>query len=1132
MKLSFILLIVTFFQANAMTFAQKVSMKVSKAPLNTVFYELSKQTGYNFMADANLSKKIHTVSVDLQAVSLKQAIEKCFEGIAVDVVLNEEHKTVFIKEAPKAKAENREMTRKVQQHTVSGTVRSPDNQLMQGVSIGVRNKSTRAFTDEKGNYSVTVSPNDTVVYSFIGYASQLQPVKGRSNINVVLQPAEEKIDDVVVIGYGEVKRSDLTGSVGEVSMEDLQKAPVATMEQALAGRIAGVQVSSNDGQPGEGMNIVIRGGNSLTQSNAPLYVIDGFPTEDAISGVLNPKDIESITVLKDASATAIYGSRGANGVIVVETKKGKVGAPSLTYDASLGYQNVTKQMEMMSPYEFVKYQLEINPSIATTAYLTRPERILDDYRHIDPIDWQGKMFETAPLHIHNLSLTGGTGQTKYAVSGSIFDQSGIIVNSGHKRYQGRVLLDQRINEKLRLFVNVNSSKENSYGQPVRSHQSNSLQAYSTYLMYRVWGYTPVELEGMDIDQDPIDDMATDDRFNPYLSAMNEINKRTTNTLFANARLHYAFAKDFELTIRGGISNRSILQEAFYNELTSRGYPFANNTRGVNGQIYNTHHNRWVNENLLRYRKRINRDNNINVIAGMTFQSNENKHSGFASQRVPNPELGISGLDQGELMTLASSISKNTLVSFLSRANYNFKSKYLFTASFRADASSKFAKGQKWGYFPSGAFAWSMGKEGFMKTLDFVSDAKLRVSYGITGNNRVTDFPYLSPLNMPFGYFYSFNNQTPMHGVVSDGFGNEDLRWESTEQVDIGYDLSLFKDRINLTVDLYRKNTKDLLLDAVVPYSTGYSTIFKNIGRIRNEGIEVSLSTVNYRNKSFEWSSDFNIAFNRNKVLALSEGQEKLISTISFPASYTEAQLYLAKVGGPASSFFGYKWEGNYQIEDFDVLSDGSYRLKKTVPSNGSPNVQPGDIKYRDYNGDGVVNDQDRVFIGRGIPIHVGGFNNNFVYKNLSLNVFFQWSYGNDIYNANRDMFEGNEYNRAGLNQYATYANRWTPENPNNEYFRSGGQGPTGMFSSRVIEDGSFLRLKTVALSYRLPESISKRLTLKNIEAYMSAQNIFTWTKYSGMDPEVSVQNSALTPGLDYSAYPRERAITFGVKVSL
>ncbi len=1119
-------LLVLCFQLQVRASAQSVTLNLENTSLKEVFRQLRKQTGYGFLYKESDLIGTKPVSVSLTNKALKEALDKCFAN--QPLTYNIEKNFVIIKR------KSVEINASVKQViNVTGKVTDEKNEPLVGVSIRVKNAQSSTISDVNGNYKINVPGKESVlIFTYLGFATQERKLGENKVINVKLIQEASKLDEIVVVGYGEVKRGDLTGAVGEVKMEDMQKAPVATIEHALAGRIAGVQVSSNDGQPGESLNIVIRGGNSLTQSSSPLYVIDGFPVEEAISAILNPKDIESITVLKDASATAIYGSRGANGVIVVETKKGKIGTPVLTYDGSLGFQAVTKKMDLLSSYEFVKYQLEINEAIATSSYLTAPGRSLDDYKSIDPIDWQGKMFETAPLHIHNLSLNGGTAQTKYSVSGSIFDQTGVIVNSGYSRYQGRLLLDQKINNQLKLFANVNASKEMSFGQPVSSSRSTSGQAYSTYLMYQVWGYSPIEREGINLEEDPIDDMATDSRFNPYLSAKNELNKRTTSTLFANARLNYTFAKHFDLAIRGGINNRTILQESFYNELTSRGYPFPDNTRGINGSLYNTYLNTWVNENLLTYRNQINKDNNINVIAGATFQSNEMKRNGYAAQRVPNPELAVSGLDQGELSSLASSISRNTLVSFLSRVNYNYKSKYLFTASFRADASSKFAKGNKWGYFPSAAIAWSMGKENFIKQLNYVSDAKLRISYGHTGNNRVSDFPYLSSLTMPYSYYYSYNNQIPSNGIYPSTYGNEDLKWETTEQIDIGYDLSLFKERINLTVDLYRKNTRDLLLNAVVPYSTGYSNIFKNIGKVRNEGIEIALSTVNYKNRNFEWSTDFNIAFNRNKILALAEGQEKLISTVSFPATYTQAQLYLAKVGQPAATFFGYQWLGNYQIEDFDIQPDGSYKLKTNVPTNGGTNIQPGDIKYKDFNGDGIVNDKDRVYIGRAIPIHVGGFNNNFAYKNLSLNVFFQWSYGNDVFNANRDMFEGNLYSRSNLNQYATYANRWTPENPNNEYFRSGGQGPTGMFSSRVIEDGSYLRLKTVAFSYRLSDNICKRLKVKSIDVYTSAQNLYTWTNYSGMDPEVSVQNSILTPGFDYSAYPREKAITFGLKVSL
>jgi len=1138
MKLTTVILLFCCLSFSAHAFSQQVSLEATKAPIEQVFQKIEKQTGYYFFYEKGLLKDARPVTVRIKNASVDDALKRCFQDQPLTYTIV--NGVIIVKEK-KGPAQQPGEAKQVRAPAaplfvkITGRVTDEAGTPLAGATVAVKGTALVTMTDKNGDFSLEVSNKQAVLaISFIGYQSTDITLSGETTVTIKLKLQDTAMDDLVVIGYGTVNKKDLTGSVGQVSMSDLQKAPVATFDQALAGRIAGVQVSSNDGQPGSSMNIVIRGGNSLTQSNAPLYVIDGFPVEENLNGILNPKDIESVTVLKDASATAIYGSRGANGVIVIETKKGKQGIPTLTYDGSLGYQMVTKKMELMSAYEFVKYQLEINPELATGSYLTVPGRTLEDYRTISPIDWQEKMFSAAPLQIHNLSLNGGTAQTKYAVSGSLFDQQGVIVNSGYQRYQGKVLLDQKINNKLALFANVNTSKEVTYGQPVSSSRSNSGQAYSTYLMYQIWGYSPIERGGVNLEEDPIDDMATDSRFNPYLSAKNELNRRTTTTLFGNARLTYNISKYLELVIRGGVNNRTLLHESFYNEQTSRGYPFPDNPKGVNGSVGNTYYNTWVNENLLTYKKRFNKVHNLDVIAGATFQSNKVRGNGYASQRLPNPELGIGGLAQGELSSLTSTISSNTLASFLSRVNYGYRSKYLLTASFRADGSSKFSDANKWGYFPSAALAWNMEKENFMKQLEFVSSSRLRVSYGITGNNRVGDFSYLSSLTMPFAQYYSYNNQTPQQGVLPATFGNSDLKWESTEQIDLGYELSLFQQRITLVVDLYRKNTSNLLMNAIVPYSTGFSTIYKNIGKVRNEGLELTLSTINYKTRDFEWSSNFNIAFNRNKVLNLSEGQEVFISSVGFPASYTAAQLYMAKVGGPAAAFFGYQWMGNYQVEDFDQQPNGTYLLKSSVPTNGNArqNIKPGDIRYKDFNGDGIVNDKDRVVIGRAIPIHIGGFNNNFVYRNLSLNVFFQWSYGNDIFNANRDMFEGNLYSRNNLNQYATYANRWTPENPNNTYFRSGGQGPTGMFSSRVIEDGSYLRLKTVSLNYRLPDAWVKRLRLKLIETYVAAQNLVTWTNYSGMDPEVSVQQTVLTPGFDYSAYPREKAVTFGLKVSL
>lgn len=1005
---------------------------------------------------------------------------------------------------------------------------------IQGAVIKIKRSTASVISGQNGSFTIRVSNSDTLLITHVGYIRQEIPVGNITTLSIKLQIKENVLDDVIVIGYGTVKKKDATGSVSEVKMQDLKKAPVMSFDKALAGRVAGVQVSSNEDQPGSDMNIVIRGGNSLTQSNSPLYVVDGFPIEDFDNAALNPADISSISILKDASATAIYGSRGANGVIIIETKKGSNGKPVIAYDGSAGFQQVTKTMDLMDPYEFVKYQLERDSTGMTEFYLTTPGLSLDDYKSKKSIDWQDMVFRTAPMQSHNLSLSGGNSQTRYAVSGSLFDQEGVILNSGYNRYQGRISLNQTVNKKLKVAFNLNYAKTKNYGQLSSTSQSNS-NAYSTYLLYQVWGYRPIVTgsEDFDIYGDPFDPEANDNRINPVVSLNNELREQNRTNLLANASISYDITRDLELNIRGGINNRLIKDESFYNSNTRRGYPSPSNADGVNGAASYRQLNDWMNENTLTYKKTLNSKNQFDVTAGFTMQGFTTDRYGYEAIQVPNEELGLSGMDQGLAGSLTALKSDNALVSYLGRINYSLNSRYLLTASFRADGSSKFSSTNRWGYFPSGAFAWRMGEENFIKRIKAISDSKLRISYGQTGNNRVSDFARFSALSLPVSAYYSFNNQTPQPGIAPDNLANKDLKWEKTTQVDLGYDLSLFSSRINLTVDLYRKITNNLLLDANIPSSTGYTDTYKNVGKVRNQGLEITLNTVNVKNESFQWSTDFNIGFNSNKVLALSDGEESIRSGVTWTGDYNNSFLYLAKVGGPAAAFFGYIWDGVYQYEDFDLLPNGQYALKLDVATNGNAreNIHPGDVRYRDQNGDGIVNDKDVVVIGRTLPVFIGGFNNNFSYKGFNLNVFLQYSYGNDIFNANRIVYEGNPFSRSSLNQFATYSDRWTPENPSNKYYRLGGQGPTGVYSSRTIEDGSYLRLKTVSLSWALPSSFIRRAKMQNAEIYVSAQNLITWTKYSGMDPEVSVRNSTLTPGFDYSAYPRSRTVTFGVRAS-
>jgi TonB-linked SusC/RagA family outer membrane protein len=1021
-----------------------------------------------------------------------------------------------------------------QQTIITGKVTNELNVPMPNVNVSVKGTVSTTQTNATGIYSLNLKSGSraTLIFSFVGYKTKEVEIKGGKRIyNVSLEINNTGLDEVVVIGYGTTKRKDLTGSVGSVNVSDLQKAPTASFDQALAGRVAGVQVSASDGQPGGEMNIVVRGNNSVTQDNSPLYVIDGFPIETSLNNVLNPSEIESIEVLKDASATAIYGARGANGVIIITTKRGKEGKPTINYQAFAGIQKEIKRIDVMNPYEFVKYQLELDSSKYAPIFLENGRK-LDDYKHAKAINWQDRMFRPALIQNHSLSVNGGNKQTKYSLSGSYLGQDGIIINGGYNRYQGRVVLDQRVNSKMKVGVNVNYTSSKKYGTQVGAAQGSP----TSTLMYSIWGYRPVtgsdsgDVKLADEPYDPEINPATDYRFNPVLTAENTFRPVLTNTLFTNAYIDYSILDNLKVRITGGLTRRNVNSQVFNNSNTQSGNPISS-INGINGSISNSELTNLVNENTLTYSPTISSDQHLSIMGGFTTQKVRTQSAGFTSIDVPNESLGISGLDEGIVSDSKSSQSINTLASLLGRINYDLHSKYLVTVSFRADGSSKFDAGNKWSYFPSASLGWRIINEPFMKKLTFISDAKIRGGYGLTGNNRVSDFAYLSSYEIASESGYSYNN-SPVQGIIPNDLGTRDLKWETTGQTDIGIDLGFWKNRILLTADYYKKVTSDLLLNASIAPSMGYLKGLKNVGKVSNQGLEFTLSTVNIQKRDFSWSSNFNISFNKNKVIQLNEGQPNLQTSITW--GNFSAAPYIAIPGQPIALFYGYQFNGVYQYSDFDKQSDGSYLLKDDVPNNGLPRtqIQPGYIKYKDINGDGEVNSADMTIIGNPNPKYTGGFSNNFHYKSFDLNVFLQWSYGNDIMNTNRIEFEGGEGDsRTLLNQYASFVHRWSPTNPTNQIYGIGGAGPN-VYSSRIIEDGSYLRLKTVSLGYNLPQSILQRINVKSLRVYISAQNLITWTNYSGVDPEVSVRNSALTPGFDLSAYPQSKTVSFGINLNL
>ena len=1020
---------------------------------------------------------------------------------------------------------------------------------LSGASVIVGSSTTGVATKADGTYSVSVDKsNTTLTFTFVGYTKKTVSAGTNNVINIALVSSVSVNDEVVVIGYGSQRKKDLSGSIASVNIAEMSKAPVKSFDDALSGRVAGVQVVSPDGQPGAAPTIVIRGGNSVTQDNSPLYVIDGFPIENYNNNAINPADIESIDILKDASSTAIYGARGANGVIMITTKRGKAGRPVVSYSNYFGTQSNTNKVSVMNAYQYLNYTLEVDSiNNITTDYslyniyhpTLNPTGAMpvSSYLNAPTIDWQDQIFQQSSMTNHTVSVRGGTKDTKYTLSGSIFDQVGNVVGSGFKRYQMRTTLDQNINSSLKVGMNANYTNSVTKGTQVGGTFSTA-----DALLVSAWRYRPLAAVGSSIDalvnsaQDEAVLTSTNYQWNPVLTATQQFNDRYSNLLTANAYLEYSIFADLKFKTTAGINSNFTEVDIFNTSLSRSGSPLSSlGQGGPNGSITNGKVINLVNENTLTYNKFFAKKHTLNMVAGFSVGKNTVSSNRFSALKVPNESLGVNGLSQGTPGTTNTSRSSNKMASALGRISYSYDSRYLATASFRADGSSKFLGDNVWGYFPSGSVAWHMSKEKFLIDNQYVSDAKLRLSYGVIGNNRVADAAAYSLLSTGGGSAGAYAPQNNLvNATYPTNLANPDLKWETTAEKNIGLDLGFFNQRITMTIDAYQKKTSNLLLYASLPGTTGYLSAYENIGEVQNKGIEFSISTQNVQTKKFSWNSSFNISFNENKVLSLTSGQQYLTSVVKWLSGNTIAAApgFIAQVGQPIGMFYGLESAGVYQFSDFTQNTAGAYILNTGVATYTG--VRPGAWKFKDQNFDGVIDVKDVKTIGNPNPKFIGGFSNSFTYGNFDLNIFLQYSYGNEILNVNRILMEGGGGISVvqGANQYATYANRWTPTNPSNEYARAGSTTIPTYYPSRVVEDGSYLRVKTVNLGYRLNIPKLKKMGISDLRFYVSGQNLFTFTNYSGLDPEVSsFSSSALTPGVDYSAYPRARVMTVGLDVS-
>ena len=1077
---------------------------------------------------------------------------------------------------------------------ITGEVKDINGDPMKGVTVVVLNSTKPAITDAQGKFKIEIPSSESVLmFTSVGYEPLRITPGSQKILKITMKETVSSLNDVVVIGYGTSRRKDLLTSVSKAPVQDMKKAPVPSFDQMLSGRIAGVTAVSSDGQPGGTATISIRGA-SVTQDVSPLFVVDGIPIENLDINSINPNDIESMDVLKDPASVAIYGSKGGNGVILITTRQGVAGKPKVTYSFSQGIQQVTKQIPMMDPYNFVKLELELDsvnstPAVPSTSlknqYIDATHN-LDYYKSVSGYNWEDLLCRTGTLQNHYISLSGGNNDTRYIFSGGYFNQNGIIINTGLKRYEGRFSFTQRINKNIMSGITGSYSNTISYGTvPVSGATGGVVQG--------MWQYRPTNglAASQNLATNLIDsvNMANflngttsslgDNLVNPVVQAQNEYRHQISNTSYVNAYLEYSIMQYLKLRVTGGYSSTDLQLNQFYNDHTQQGLLLVNangaqaNTNGINGAEQRSLAQTKTTSTTLSYSKKIREQHKLDIVGGFEYTYAEQNQSKFASINIPQGSeyLGIISMQSGTPSSVTLSATHNQQMSFFGRMMYNYASKYYFMGTIRDDGSSRFAAGHQWGIFPSGAAGWAFSEEKFMKKLNPVLNyGKLRVSYGTTGNDRVGDFSYLSQYGgLTNSQGYAWNN-IAIGGITPYFYGNNALTWETSTGLDLGLDLEFFNGRISIQPTYYNKITKNFLLNVTLPYSAGYPNgangQYQNVGQLSNKGFELSINTTNIKKKNFSWLSSFNIAFNQSKIDKFYNGLEVIQNSWSLTGTAT---AWVTKVGGPISQFYGYKWGGVYQYADFSQLPNGAYVLKPGVASYAT-NVQPGDPKYKDLNGDGVVDANDQTTLGSPLPNYTGGFNNNLNYKNWSLNIFFQFSEGNKILNANKVVFESTGGYDIGINQFAAYENRWTPTNPTNDiprarYNLKGDAGSTNPRpSSWDIEDGSYIRLKTISLAYNLPRSFLTRTKINNIALNISAQNIFTWTKYSGMDPEVGtfrasnpanspfggsnvgsttaggagysfIQPSSGTPalaqGYDYTPYPRALTLTFGLNVT-
>lgn len=1067
-----------------------VSVNVEKDAISKVITLLEQQTGTQFIYSSKAIRAERKISLNISRKKLSSLLQEVFRPMNIAYkVIRDNQVLLYWKEDSTEEETHEEVSPEIlqaaMQATVSGTVSNEKGEPLEGVTVMIKNDSKGTVTDRNGRFKLAWKDAPvTLVFSIIGYETKEIAVQSNSNeVNVVLKSVSGDLEKIVVIGYGTARKKDLTGSVSQVASKDIRSYPTTNVMQALQGRSTGVQVLQNNGAPGGSISVRIRGVNSILGSNEPLYVVDGFPYSTNPTFLQNA-DIESIEILKDASSIAIYGSRGANGVVMITTRGGsKKRKTSVDYEAGYTIQRVSKKMDLMNASQYASLYNEQAANNGLAPYFTQEQ--LDAIAKGPSTDWQSYVLHKAPLFSTNLSVSGGDEKTQFSVGGGVFLQDGIVRNSDFNRYSVRANLNHEISKIFSVSFNaamsrINSRRQNSglgnRGSDLISGMISAPPTLSPYLddgSYRRLNTAYPFISNVIV--------------NPLVT-LNKISDRIkADRLLSNAAFTIKPFKDFSIRISGGIENSNDRTD-YYSAIE----PTTNSVG--NASVGTTQVTSLLNENVANYTKKLG-DHTLSAMAGFTYQDYVTTTLNASSSGFLSDVTGTGNLQGGATPGIPnSSYLKWVLLSYIGRFNYSFQDKYLVTFSIRRDGSSRYSKENKWGNFPSAALAWRISNEKFMEPLRFISDLKLRTSYGATGSTAISPYQTLNQLSSSKTIFGDALYTAFAPGTVLPG----NLKWETTNQFDVGLDASLLQNRLRFTVDYYNKRTKNLLNNVQLPASMGYQSTVKNVGEISNKGIELGVES-DVLKGNVNWTVTANISFNRNKVVKLYEGQDIYGSTF-----YTGALndfVNLLREGQPLGIFYGYKEKGY---------------------------TDKGDITYQDLNGDGIISPADKTYIGNPNPKYIFGFNSVLGYKGFELTLFVQGSQGNDIFNLNKaqtlDL-------GMGLNMPAeVYYNHWTASNTNAKYPAISNK-ISGNISNRFIEDGSYIRLKNIQLAYNLPLSRMHVSWMRSAQLYISAQNLVTITKYSWYDPEINAYggSNSINQGIDYYTYPTSKAFTFGIR---